>query len=147
MGPAGTKGEIAQENLWLVANSEQDIKLAEQLIPDAREWPVHKFTVSLMYAATSVDKKTDVSPGVDEKELSRIFPDFGMVGHQSIKLPFGKRFFSASRNPRVQRSTALHDFTDYLKSSGVEGLNKAVWRIEDRKWSALNSVTPGFDRY
>lgn len=147
LGPAGTKKEIAQENLWLVANSEEDIKLAERLIPEARTLPVHKFTVSLMYAATSVDKKTDVSPGVDEKELSRIFPDFGMVGHQTIKLPFGKRFFSASKDPRIQRSTALHDFTDYLKSSGVEGLNKAVWHIEHRKWSALNSVTRGFDRY
>lgn len=147
LGPAGTKKEIAKQKLWLVANSAEDIKLAEKLIPDAREWPVHGFTVSLMYAATSVDKKTEVSPGVDEKELSRIFPDLGMVGHQSIKLPFKKRFFLASKDPRVQRSTALHDFTDYLSSSGVEGLNKAVWRIEGRVLSALNSVTPGFDRY
>lgn len=151
LGPADTDEETAKKNLWLVMNSEDSIKLADSLIPEARALPVHKFTVSLMYAATSVDKSIDQetceSLEIDELKLSRIFPDLGMVGHQSIKLLFGKRFFLASKKPRVQRSTALHDFTDYLTSAGVKGLNRAVFRIDERKLSALNSVTPGFDRY
>ena len=42
-----------------------------------------------------------------------------------------------------QRSTALHDFTDYLRGAGLKGLNKAVWGVENRVLSALVSAVGG----
>lgn len=137
LGPANTQPEEAKKKNLLVANTQQSIDLALTLIPNARHLPAHKFTVSLMAAATAMDEKT----------LSNVFPDLGMSGHQSIKLPFRRRFFWAATTERVQRSTALHDFTDYLRSAGITGLNEAVWRVESRMWSALNSIVPGLDRY
>lgn len=96
-------------------------------IPNARELPVHKFTVALMSAAT----------GIDPKKLSEACPDLGMTGAPGTPLLY------AAKTERMQRSTALHDFTDYLRGAGIPGLNKAVWGVENRILSAAVSALGG----
>ncbi len=96
-------------------------------IPNARELPVHKFTVALMSAAT----------GIDPQKLSEACPDLGMTGAPGTPLLY------AAKTERMQRSTALHDFTDYLRGAGIKGLNKAVWGVEDRILSAAVSALGG----
>jgi hypothetical protein len=96
-------------------------------IPNARELPVHKFTVALMSAAT----------GIDPQKLSEACPDLGMTGAPGTPLLY------AAKTERMQRSTALHDFTDYLRGAGIKGLNKAVWGVENRILSAAVSALGG----
>lgn len=96
-------------------------------IPDARELPVHQFTVALMSAVT----------GIDAQKLSEACPDLGMTGAPNTPLLY------AAKTERMQRSTALHDFTDYLRGAGIPGLNKAVWGVEDRVLSAIVSAVGG----
>ncbi|WP_095976286.1 hypothetical protein [Melittangium boletus] len=96
-------------------------------IPNARELPVHKFTVAMMSAAT----------GIDPQKLSEACPDLGMTGAPNTPLLY------AAKTERMQRSTALHDFTDYLRGAGIKGMNKAVWGVEDRVLSAIVSAVGG----
>jgi len=96
-------------------------------VPDVRDLPVHKFTVALMSAATGIDAKT----------LSEAVPDLGLTGSPSTPLLY------AAKGEGMQRSTALHDFTDYLRGAGVKGLNKAVWGVENRVLSAIVSAVGG----
>lgn len=96
-------------------------------IPNARELPSHKFTVALMAGAT----------GIDPAKLSEACPDLGMTGAPGTPL------FYAPTSKHMQASTALHDFTDYLRGAGLAGMNKAVWGSENRVISALISVFKG----
>jgi hypothetical protein len=96
-------------------------------VPNARELPVHKFTVGMLAAAT----------GIDPKALSEACPDLGLTGAPGTPLLY------AAKTERMQRSTALHDFTDYLRGAGLKGLNKAVWGSEDRIISAAISALGG----
>ncbi|QRK04480.1 hypothetical protein JQX13_29995 [Archangium violaceum] len=96
-------------------------------IPNAREQPVHQFTVAMLSAAT----------GIDPQKLSEACPDLGMTGAPNTPLLY------AAKTERMQRSTALHDFTDYLRGAGIQGLNKAVWGVENRILSALVSALGG----
>jgi hypothetical protein len=96
-------------------------------VPNARELPVHKFTVAMLSAAT----------GIDPKKLSEACPDLGLTGAPGTPLLY------AAKTERMQRSTALHDFTDYLRGAGIQGLNKAVWGVEGRIASALVSAVGG----
>jgi len=98
-----------------------------QKIPNARELPVHQFTVAMMSAAT----------GIDPQKLSEACPDLGMTGAPNTPLLY------AAKTERMQRSTALHDFTDYLRGAGIKGMNKAVWGVEDRVLSAIVSAVGG----
>lgn len=96
-------------------------------VPNARELPVHQFTVALMSAAT----------GIDARKLSEACPDLGLTGAPGTPLLY------AAKTERMQRSTALHDFTDYLRGAGIKGLNKAVWGVENRVLSAAVSALGG----
>ncbi|WP_224365392.1 hypothetical protein [Hyalangium versicolor] len=95
-------------------------------IPNARELPAHKFTVAMLAAAT----------GVDPKALSQASPGLGMTGAPDV-------FIFAAPTEGLQRSTALHDFTDYLRGAGLKGMNKAVWGVENRVLSAIVSAVGG----
>ena len=96
-------------------------------VPNARELPVHQFTVAMLSAAT----------GIDAQKLSEACPDLGLTGAPNTPLLY------AAKTERMQRSTALHDFTDYLRGAGVKGMNKAVWGVENRVLSAIVSATGG----
>ncbi|MCE9666564.1 hypothetical protein LY474_01955 [Myxococcus stipitatus] len=96
-------------------------------VPNARELPVHKFTVAMLSAAT----------GIDPAKLSEACPDLGLTGAPNTPLLF------AAGGEGLQRSTALHDFTDYLRGAGIKGLNKAVWGVENRILSAIVSAVGG----
>jgi len=96
-------------------------------VPNARELPVHKFTVAMLSAAT----------GIDPQQLSEACPDLGLTGAPNTPLLY------AAKSERMQRSTALHDFTDYLRGAGIKGLNKAVWGVENRILSAAVSALGG----
>ncbi|KFA89439.1 hypothetical protein [Archangium violaceum] len=96
-------------------------------VPNARELPVHKFTVAMLSAAT----------GIDAQKLSEACPDLGLTGAPGTPLLY------AAKTERMQRSTALHDFTDYLRGAGIKGLNKAVWGVENRVLSAAVSALGG----
>lgn len=96
-------------------------------VPNARELPVHKFTVAMLSAAT----------GIDAQKLSEACPDLGLTGAPNTPLLY------AAKTERMQRSTALHDFTDYLRGAGIKGLNKAVWGVEGRIASAIVSAVGG----
>lgn len=99
-------------------------------IPNARELEVHRFTVALVAGAT----------GLDPARLSEACPDLGMTGSPTTPI------FFAPQNPRLQRSTALHDLTDYLHSAGITGLNAAVWGSDNRVISAIISAVFGVSR-
>ncbi|MFY0574964.1 hypothetical protein ACN28S_11840 [Cystobacter fuscus] len=101
----------------------------------AREVPVHKFTVALMAAATNHIDETGT-----EETFSMEFPDLGATG------AIGTPLMVIAKSEKIQLSTALHDFTDYMRNAGVIGLNRAVWGIEDRVLSAFVSVR-GEGRY
>ncbi|QSQ28179.1 hypothetical protein JY651_20010 [Pyxidicoccus parkwayensis] len=91
-------------------------------VPEARQLPSHRFTVALMAAVT----------GLDAQALSEATPDLGLTG--SPQVPW---LLWAPRTEREQRCTSLHDFTDYLRAAGVQGINAAVWGVESRELSAL----------
>lgn len=110
-----------------LADSPEDRAATLKAIPDARERDSHKFTVALLSAVT----------GVDPQQLSQVAPGLGMTGSPNSPVLF------APESDRVKRSTALHDFTDYMRAAGVAGINKAVWGTEDRVLSALKSYLFG----
>jgi hypothetical protein len=117
-------GQVKLEDL---ATSPADRAKVLKKVPNARELPVHKFTVAMLAAAT----------GLDPKQLSEVCPDLGLTGAPGTPLLY------AAKTERMQRSTALHDFTDYLRGAGLKGLNKAVWGVEDRILSAAVSALGG----
>ncbi len=119
--------DISQVKLEQLATSPEDRAKVLEKVPNARELPVHKFTVAMLAAAT----------GVDPKALSEACPDLGLTGAPGTPLLY------AAKTERMQRSTALHDFTDYLRGAGVKGMNKAVWGVENRVLSALVSAMGG----
>lgn len=118
---------ITQVKLDQLATSPEDRAKVLQKVPNARELPVHKFTVGMLAAAT----------GIDPKALSEACPDLGLTGAPGTPLLY------AAKTERMQRSTALHDFTDYLRGAGVKGMNKAVWGVENRILSAAVSALGG----
>jgi hypothetical protein len=69
--------------------------------------------------------------------LSEACPDLGLTGAPNTPLLY------AAKTERMQRSTALHDFTDYPRGAGVKGMNKAVWGVGTRVLSALVSAAGG----
>jgi len=118
---------ITQVPLEKLATSPEDRAKVLEKVPNARELPVHKFTVGMLAAAT----------GIDPKALSEACPDLGLTGAPGTPLLY------AAKTERMQRSTALHDFTDYLRGAGVKGMNKAVWGVENRILSAAVSALGG----
>lgn len=118
---------ISQVPLEKLATSPEDRAKVLKKVPNARELPVHKFTVAMLAAAT----------GVDPKALSEACPDLGLTGAPGTPLLY------AAKTERMQRSTALHDFTDYLRGAGIKGMNKAVWGVENRVLSAIVSAVGG----
>ncbi|MBJ6763053.1 hypothetical protein JGU66_19985 [Myxococcaceae bacterium JPH2] len=118
---------MTQVKLEQLATSPEDRAKVLEKVPNARELPVHKFTVAMLSAAT----------GVDPKELSEACPDLGLTGATNTPILY------AAKTERMQRSTALHDFTDYLRGAGIKGVNKAVWGVENRVLSALVSALGG----
>jgi hypothetical protein len=119
--------QIANVKLEQLATSPEDRAKVLKKVPNARELPVHKFTVGMLAAAT----------GIDPKQLSEACPDLGLTGAPGTPLLY------AASTERMQRSTALHDFTDYLRGAGVKGMNKAVWGVENRVLSAAVSALGG----
>jgi hypothetical protein len=117
-------GNIKLEQL---ATSPEDRAKVLKKVPNARELPVHKFTVAMLASAT----------GLDPKALSEACPDLGLTGAPGTPLLY------AAKTERMQRSTALHDFTDYLRGAGLKGMNKAVWGVENRVLSAAVSALGG----
>lgn len=117
---------MSQVKLEQLADGPEDSAKILKKIPNARELPVHKFTVAMLAAAT----------GVDPKALSEASPGLGMTGAPDV-------FVFAAGSDGLQRSTALHDFTDYLRGAGVKGVNKAVWGVENRVLSAIVSAVGG----
>lgn len=118
---------ISKVKLEQLATDPKDREKVLKKVPNARELPVHKFTVAMLSAAT----------GLDFNKLSEACPDLGLTGAPGTPLLY------AADSERVQRSTALHDFTDYLRGAGVKGMNKAVWGSENRVISALISFVGG----
>ncbi|MBN1204719.1 MAG: hypothetical protein JXB05_07325 [Myxococcaceae bacterium] len=118
---------ITNVKLEQLATSPEDRAKVLKKVPNARELPVHKFTVGMLAAAT----------GLDPKQLSEVCPDLGLTGAPGTPILY------AAKTERMQRSTALHDFTDYLRGAGVKGMNKAVWGVENRVLSAAVSALGG----
>ena len=118
---------IGNVKLEQLATSPEDRAKVLKKVPNARELDVHKFTVAMLASAT----------GIDEKALSEACPDLGLTGAPGTPLLY------AAKTERMQRSTALHDFTDYLRGAGVKGMNKAVWGVENRVLSAAVSAMGG----
>ncbi|WP_338867574.1 hypothetical protein [Myxococcus stipitatus] len=118
---------MSKISLEQLATDPKDREKVLKKVPNARELPVHKFTVAMLSAAT----------GVDPKKLSEACPDLGLTGAPGTPLLF------AADGAGLQRSTALHDFTDYLRGAGLKGMNKAVWGVENRVLSALVSAVGG----
>ncbi|WP_224371397.1 hypothetical protein [Hyalangium versicolor] len=113
---------ISRVTLEQLATRPEDRAQVLKKFPNARQLPVHRFAVALMAGAT----------GVDPQALSETTPDLGLAG--SAQMPL---LLWAPRDEREQRFTALHDFTDYLRGAGVQGLNEAVWGVESREFSAI----------
>lgn len=118
---------MSKVTLDQLATDPKDREKVLKKVPNARELPVHKFTVAMLSAAT----------GIDPKKLSEACPDLGLTGAPGTPLLY------AAEGQSTQRSTALHDFTDYLRGAGIKGLNKAVWGVENRVLSALVSIVGG----
>ncbi|GEN08900.1 hypothetical protein SAMN05443572_10863 [Myxococcus fulvus] len=118
---------MSKVTLDQLATDPKDREKVLKKVPNARELPVHKFTVAMLSAAT----------GIDPQKLSEACPDLGLTGAPGTPLLF------AADGAGLQRSTALHDFTDYLRGAGIKGLNKAVWGVENRILSAIVSAVGG----
>ncbi|ADO69236.1 hypothetical protein [Stigmatella aurantiaca] len=114
---------ISQVTLEQLATPPEQRAVVLRRVPEARKLRVHRFTVALLAAAT----------GVEAAQLSELAPDLGLTGSPDTP------FLWAARSERAQHATALHDFTDYLRATGLTGLNEAVWGVEGREWSALAS--------
>ncbi|MCP3163957.1 hypothetical protein [Myxococcus qinghaiensis] len=118
---------MSKVTLDQLATDPKDREKVLKKVPNARELPVHKFTVAMLSAAT----------GIDPKKLSEACPDLGLTGAPGTPLLY------AAEGQGMQRSTALHDFTDYLRGAGLKGMNKAVWGVENRILSAIVSAVGG----
>ncbi|HVE87516.1 MAG TPA: hypothetical protein VND93_31880 [Myxococcales bacterium] len=116
--------KMSKVPLEKLADSPKDKAEIERRVPGSRDLPSHKFTVGLLSAIT----------GADPKKLSAQSPGLGVTGSPGTPILF------APERTSLQRSTALHDTTDYLKYAGVDGLNKAVWGYESSTWSAAQSL-------
>ena len=103
-----------------LADSPADSKRALERIPNVRETKNHKFTVDLLAGIT----------GHDPAALSKAAPALGMTGTPST-------VFWNPQTPPVQRFTALHDATSYLKDAGVPGLNQKMWGVDNNVASAV----------
>jgi hypothetical protein len=119
--------EMSRVPLEKLAESPEDQKEIERRVPGSRNLDSHKFTVGLLSAVT----------GIDPKALSQACPGLGLTGAPGTPILF------APKKTGLQRSTALHDTTDYLRGAGVSGVNKAVWGVENRILSALKSLLGG----
>ena len=103
-----------------LADSPADAKRALQRIANVRDTKNHKFTVDLLAGIT----------GHAPAAISKAAPALGMTGTPST-------VFWNPKSPPVQRFTALHDATSYLKDAGVKGLNEKMWGIDNNVASAL----------
>ena len=119
--------QMSKVTLDQLAESPEDQAEIERRVPGSRDLDSHKFTVGLLSAIT----------GVDPRALSREAPGLGLTGAAGTPLLF------APKKTGLQRSTALHDTTDYLRGAGVKGVNKAVWGVEGRVISAFLSLVRG----
>lgn len=116
--------EMSRVPLEKLSDSPSDRAEIERRVPGSRQLPSHQFTVGLLSAIT----------GVDPRALSRASPGLGVTGAPGTPILF------APERTSLQRSTALHDTTDYFRAAGVSGVNKAVWGVENRVLSALQSL-------
>ncbi|HEY8209488.1 MAG TPA: hypothetical protein VIG99_18495, partial [Myxococcaceae bacterium] len=116
--------QMSRVPLSKLADTPSDRAETERRVPGSRNLASHQFTVGLLSAIT----------GADPKALSQASPGLGVTGSPGTPVLF------APERTGLQRSTALHDTTDYLKYAGVAGLNKAVWGSESSTWSAAKSV-------
>jgi hypothetical protein len=121
---------MANVKLEQLTDSPEDRAKVLKKIPNAQQLDSHKFTVAMLAAAT----------GVDAQKLSELTPSLGMTGAPGTPVLY------APKTAAMQRGTAMHDFTDYLRGAGIQGLNKAVWGVENRILSALAMVA-GRGRY
>jgi len=111
-----------------LASPPRDVARTLREVPDVRSLASHRFTVAMLSSVT----------GLGAADISRVAPDLGLTGSPDTPL------LAAPGTDRLRRSTALHDFTDYLRRRGpIAGLNRAVWGVEDRVLSALVSVVEG----
>lgn len=131
--------DISKQTLDSLAKAQgttdKDREWVLKKVPGARETQIHKFTVALMAAATH-----HVNEEGKEDTFSWAFPDLGLTG--AINTPL----MMHAKTEKAQLSTALHDFTDYMRCAGIQGVNKAVWGVEDRVLSAFVSIR-GEGRY
>jgi hypothetical protein len=116
--------QMSRVPLEKLADTPSDRAETERRVPGSRDLPSHHFTVGLLSAIT----------GADPRALSRASPGLGVTGSPGTPILF------APERTGLQRSTALHDATDYLKYAGVAGVNKAVWGSESSTLSAARSV-------
>ncbi|HZN92876.1 MAG TPA: hypothetical protein VFB81_09220 [Myxococcales bacterium] len=119
--------QIGRVPLERLAESPEDQAEIERRVPGSRNLASHQFTVGLLSSLT----------GLDPRQLSQAAPGLGVTGAPGTPILF------APGSTGLQRSTALHDTTDYLRGAGVQGLNKAVWGAENRVISALISLVRG----
>jgi hypothetical protein len=119
--------QMANVKLEQLSDSPEDRQVVLNKIPNARELDVHKFTVAMLSAVT----------GIDPQKLSEATPSLGITG------AVGTPVLYAAKGEKMQRGTALHDFTDYMRGAGVKGINKAVWGVENRVLSAAVMVAGG----
>jgi len=116
--------QMSRVPLEKLADLPEDRAEVERRVPGSRQLACHQFTVGMLSAIT----------GADPKALSQATPSLGLTGAPGTPLLF------APKRTGLQRSTALHDTTDYLRGAGVKGVNKAVWGVENRVLSALRSL-------
>ncbi|HVE87395.1 MAG TPA: hypothetical protein VND93_31275 [Myxococcales bacterium] len=116
--------QMSRVPLDKLADSPSDQAETERRVPGSRQLPSHQFTVGLLSSIT----------GIDPKALSEAAPGLGVTGAPGTPILFAPPWTG------LQRSTALHDTTDYLRGAGVKGVNKAVWGVENRVLSALLSL-------
>jgi hypothetical protein len=119
--------EMSRVPLEKLSDSPEDRAETERRVPGSRNLDSHKFTVGLLSSIT----------GIDPAKLSEASPGLGLTGAPGTPILF------APQRSGLQRSTALHDTTDYLRGAGVSGVNKAVWGVENRILSALKSFLFG----
>jgi len=126
---------LSNEDLLRISNvtvdqfedSEEDREIILEAVPNARDLPAHHFAVDLLSALTTIDPE----------ELSEHAPGLGVAGAVGTGLLFAPSYV------RLQRSTALHDCTDYLRVAGIPSVNRAVWGTEGRLLSAIESFVFG----
>ncbi|HJL43407.1 MAG TPA: hypothetical protein RMG48_19015 [Myxococcales bacterium LLY-WYZ-16_1] len=106
-----------------LTSSEKVRQRVGRCCPDHRDSEAHRFAAGVVAVLT----------GLDPTEVSDAAPDLGLLGSVRLNL------YTRPRSERSQLNTALHDATDFLKSAGVEGLNRAVWGAESTFGSAIRS--------